>query len=806
MPDAPDLPVLLDLLVGGRPVVRLVADRLRTDLQKAGRGTGRHGFVFTGLNAFLESGRELVSVRVAEDGGDLPGSPRWLNAPGPGLDAAMSRSIAHAVASAVDTARDAADLDEAVGLLASLLGRVAEARARLRDRGETTLDQVVALAPAASGLAAMAATLRETFPPIPGLRAPADEPRVSVVIPAHGRFDLTHACIASIAAAGDASPFEVLLVDDGSADETVLADIVFGGAVRVIRNTRNTGFLHTANRGAAAARGEFLLFLNNDTLVQPGWMDGLLQTFEADPGIGIAGAALVFPDGTLQEVGGIVGRYGEATNWGRGGDPDEPRHRCLRDADYVSGAALMIRRTTFQHLGGFDPLFAPGYYEDTDLCFRVREQAGLRVVVQPAARIIHLEGGTAGTDTGSGMKRHQVLNQRQFYRRWQGVLAAHCPAGEEPALEAERRVARRALFIDECTPAPDRDAGSNAALDHMRLLQALGHKVSFVPASDPHRRPGYSDALERLGIECLHAPHVSSVEEALRRLQPTPPDVVYLHRGPVAGRYLALVRHHFPDALIVYSAADLHFLRLEREAALAGDPALREAARRSEATELAAAGAADRVIVHSSAEAALLAGRVDKARVHVLPWRQRIVPVGTPATTRSGVGFIGGYAHRPNVDAAQHLVRDVMPAAWREMPELRCLLVGSDMPREVRSLAGPQVEPVGHVPDLATAMARLRCTVAPLRYGAGIKGKVLASMAHGIPCVMSPIAAEGMDLPASLGWLVAASPADMAQRILALHREPSLAEELGALGVEFVEARCGDAVMLRQMQAVLAPA
>lgn len=798
-PEEPGAALPLDILVGGRLALRIVADAFRADLLKAGHGTGRYGFAVRGLGALLEAGRELVSVRFSEGGADLHGSPRWLESPLRALDDAAEAAMRRAVAGVLQAAATRADLEAPLALLCGLLGDVAAARAALPGPEALPLDVV---AEGSGPLAALAREMRVRFPPLT-LPDPGEAPEVSVIVPAHGRFELTHDCLRAIAAAGAAARFEVILVDDGSADETLLAELVFA-RVRVVRRAQAGGFLRAANAGAAAARGGHLLFLNNDTRVEPGWLDELLGTFAAQPDIGVVGAKLIHPDGTLQEAGGIVGRFGEAMNWGHGEDPSDPRFCHLRDADYVSGAAMMIPRALFERLGGFDEAFAPGYYEDTDLCFRVRAQAGLRVVVQPLARVIHLEGGTAGRDVAAlGMKRHQLLNQPVFFRRWREVLAAHRPAGEEPWREAERHVARRALFVDELVPTPDRDAGSNAAFEHMRLLQKLGYAVSFVPAADLRHRGAYTEALQRRGIACFHAPHVNSVEEAMRRL-PVAPDLVYLHRGAVASRYAGLVRDLFPAAHMVYSVADLHFLRLAREAEATGDAALRAEAARSEAAEMHAIRTADAVIVHSHAEAALLAERLPAARVHVVPWTVRVTEPA-PLAGRAGVAFIGGYGHRPNVDAARHLVREVMPQAWEALPDMACLLVGSDMPREVAVLAGPRVEALGHVPDLARIFARVRCTAAPLRYGAGIKGKVLTSLAHGVPCVMSSVAAEGIAFPAALRWLVAETPATMAEKLVALHADEALCAEMAAQGLAFLRDAFGEDHVLRALAAATLP-
>ncbi len=802
-PEEPEAAVQVDILIGGRFVMRVAADNFRKDLLAAGHGTGRYGFAATGLGVLLEEARELVSVRFAGGGADLGGSPRWMAVAAPLLEGPLARSVETLITAALDAATQPEQLDAPVALAARLLLQAVAARAALTGSGRAVLDQLAEADPATAPLAATARALRESFPPLT-LPLPTGTPDVSVVIPAHGRFDLTYRCLCSIAAAGAAASFEVVLVDDGSADETLLADLVFGGTVRVLRRHAASGFLRAANAGAAAARGGHLLFLNNDTEVQPGWLDELLGTFAALPGIGVAGSKLVYPDGTLQEAGGIVGRHGEAANWGYGQDPDDPRFCYLRDADYVSGAALMMPRALFESLGGFDEAFAPGYYEDTDLCFRVRHQAGLRVVVQPLSRVVHREGGTAGRDTGTGPKRFQRLNHPRFFHRWKHVLEAHRPAGEQPHLEAERHVGRRAVFVDEIVPTPDRDAGSNAAFAHLTLLQSLGYAVTFIPSSNPGHAGRYTEALQRIGIACLHAPHVGSVEQGLRRL-PAPPDLVYLHRGANAARYTGLVRELFPEAHLVYSVADLHFLRLAREAEATGDASRRVEAARSEAAELHAVRSADSVVVHSPVEAALLAERVPEARVHVVPWTVPAVPVEGPVAARAGLAFIGGYGHRPNVDAALHLVREVMPAVWAEMSRLPCLLVGSDMPREIAMLAGPPVEALGQVSDLAGIFAQVRCTAAPLRYGAGIKGKVLTSLARGVPCVMSPVAAEGIALPGRLAWLVAADAAEMAAKILALHRDSALAEALGAKGLDFVRDVYGEQTVLRALAAATVP-
>src|SRR5690606_4021232 len=215
----------------------------------------------------------------------------------------------------------------------------------------------------------------------------SDAPRASIVIPVHGQLAHTLACLQALAAHPPATACEVIVVDDCSPDETASVLAAIDG-LRLHRRASNGGFIAACNDGAALARGETLVFLNNDTVPQPGWLDALLDRFQAHARAGLVGAQLLYRDGRLQEAGGVVFADGSAWNLGRFESPDDPRFAYVRDADYVSGAAIAIPRDLFEAIGGFDARYAPAYYEDTDLAFKVRA-SGHRVLYQPASRVVH---------------------------------------------------------------------------------------------------------------------------------------------------------------------------------------------------------------------------------------------------------------------------------------------------------------------------------------------------------------------------------------------------------------------------------
>lgn len=255
------------------------------------------------------------------------------------------------------------------------------------------------------------------------------DPLVSIIIPTFNQWQTTMSCLSSLAKCAGQIPFEVILADDASTDETRLCEQFVKG-IKVIRNSENLGFLQTCNKGAREASGTYLLLLNNDTNVQVGWLNSLLELLEHDQAIGLVGPKLVYPDGRLQEAGGIVWNDGSAWNYGKGDDPDRQQYNFTRETDYISGACIMLPKGLWDEIGGFDERYVPAYCEDVDLAFEVRSR-GYKVVYQPESVVVHFEGTSCGTDTGAGIKRYQVINREKFLEKWQILLtSAHFLPGQ----------------------------------------------------------------------------------------------------------------------------------------------------------------------------------------------------------------------------------------------------------------------------------------------------------------------------------------------------------------------------------------
>lgn len=631
--------------------------------------------------------------------------------------------------------------------------------------------------------------------------ASSERPQVSVVVPVYNKYPYTDACLRALDAAAGALAFEVIVIDDASNDASAV-NLAQVGGIRYLRNEQNLGFIGSCNRAAMAASGEFIVMLNNDTQVQPGWLEALLETFEQFPDCGMSGAKLVYPDGRLQEAGGVIFADGSGWNYGRLEDPQDPRFNYPREVDYISGAAICLRRSQWEAFGGFDERYKPAYYEDTDMAFRVRE-AGLKVIYQPRAVVVHFEGISSGTDVATGIKRFQVINQQKFLARWREALKLQpLPRGHEIIDRArEHRVAGRVLIVDATTPTPDQDSGSVRMFNLMRLLIKRNYKVSFF-ADNRAFVPGYSDALQQLGVEFWCHPYLSEIEAFFVRYGPLF-DVIVLSRHYVASLYIDFVRRYAPKARLIFDTVDLHYLREERQADLEGNASLRDQAASTRAAELGVMARCDATLVVSPAEVEELKRATPATNVQILSNVVEAKGCRKPFSERSDIWFIGGFQHTPNVDAMRFFVQQVMPLLNQATPHLKLNIVGSKMPDEVKKMARPSVVIHGQLPDVEPFLDNCLALVAPLRFGAGVKGKINMAMAYGQPVISTALGVEGMYLKANSEVLIANTGDEFAAAVSRLVSDESLWSRLSRAGLANVEQHFSFAAADRALDEIL---
>ncbi|MGH9928971.1 MAG: glycosyltransferase [Pyrinomonadaceae bacterium] len=599
--------------------------------------------------------------------------------------------------------------------------------------------------------------------------------QTSLIIAVFNKAEFTRQCLGSLVREIDFSRVEIIVVDNASTDNTEEVLSHFDNYVRFVTNERNAGFVDACNQGAAAAKGKYLVFLNNDTVVLPGWLDHLVETIKGDPSAGAVGSMFLYPDGSIQEAGAIVWNNGAAHHYGWGESPDDKRFNFVREVDYCSAASLLIRRDLFEQLGGFDRRFAPAYYEDVDLCFGVRS-LGYKVIYQPMSRVIHYEGVTAGSGMTKGFKRFQIINREQFVEKWRATLEREYLAENLKQLaEASNRNRDRVRVVvfDERVPSPDRDAGSLRMFLILKTLAAWS-QVIFVPFNRPQGLD-YERALWGEGIETADA------VDYRRLLRNKNVKAAIVSRPSMGSAFIHRIRRVNPQIAIVFDMVDTHFLRFQREHEISGSVAALKEAKRYRKLEKQLAQSSD-IVWSASLEDKQVMEQVTETRIEVVPTIHELRDCGKSFADRQDLLFIGNLAHRPNDDAVLFFMREVYPSVRESMPNVRFDIIGDNPSAAIKAHSSDDVRVLGYVPDVEPYLRNARVFIAPLRFGAGIKGKVGEAMARGVPVVTTSIGAEGFGLTHGLNVMIGDDPASFAEAIHQLYSQKDLWQRVADQG------------------------
>ncbi|HZC07579.1 MAG TPA: glycosyltransferase [Ktedonobacterales bacterium] len=665
-------------------------------------------------------------------------------------------------------------------------------------------------------------------------------PSVSIIIPVYNKIEYTRSCVERVLeTARPYVPLEVIVVDDCSTDETptVIKEMADADArVRYVRNESNLGFLRSSNHGADVSTGDVLIFLNNDTLPEPRWIEPLLYTLLTQPHAGAVGGKLMYPDGTLQEAGGVIYNNGDGANFGRTAvDPDHPLFNTLREVDYCSGALLATPRDLFFNVGRFDERYSPAYFEDSDYCFRVRE-AGQRVYYQPDSAIVHFEGVSNGRDTSQGVKHYQVVNREKFLARWEDALRRQGPppdvydrrALSQLFVRHEREcdavtgkyTPKRALVVFPAVPDYNHQGGSRQHSAMIDFLRESGWHVTVVAAgtfANNGAEDVYIRRLRQLGIQ-VYAGYRNTgaednyVEDFADLVRDGNFQLALLAPWMVAEECMPALRSLSPDTRIFVNTMDLHFLREMRHALTTADatehhvmipPSLGSAM----INELTTYANADLVTTVSEEETTMLRDFLGtRGHVELLRHMEAIPASPVALAERSGMLFVGNFLHAPNVVAVEYLLTEVLPlvdpAVLRAHP---LTIIGTEMPDSLRRLAQniDSVYMLGWVPDVTPYLHRARVNVVPLLHGAGTKVKLIQSLMAGTPSVSTTVGAEGLSLEDGQHVLVADTPEQFARDMTRLATDDALWARIASVSREHVLSRHGPEVVRTRFDALI---
>jgi GT2 family glycosyltransferase len=636
-------------------------------------------------------------------------------------------------------------------------------------------------------------------------------PAVSVIVITLNQVALTAACLESLGRANRSVPFELIVVDNASSDDTrrLLRERIRGA--RVVLNEENRYFAEACNQGASIARGRALVFLNNDTLVNPAFLESLLETADSHDRIGAVGAKLLRPDGRLQEAGSILWRDGSALGYGRGDEPGRDEYMFRRDVDYASAACLLVKRDVFSSLGGFCDSYRPAYYEDTDLCMKIRK-AGYRVVFDPFAEVTHSEYGTSGPERAEEWMR---VNRERFKEKWSEELERQAIARPHQRVEVLRARSSGGsgfiLVIDERIPAFDRGGGYPRMFQMISCLIELRYHVTLACTEKTSAAAAHVQELRKLGVEVL------AQEKADSRLADGGAlyDVVLLSRPRVFAAYHEVVRRHASRARVLYDSEALWHRRVAAEAGLTryplvdypGAPSkadLDEEAKKLLKSETEALRAADAVIAVTEDEARRMTCLGGRGRVFTIPTIHEGAKFGPDVRgfeARDGILLVGGFfddMRNPNTDAALYFVLEILPRIQERLPHVELQVAGCQPPAILRDVVGRSATFWGD-PSVAALRAlyfRARVAVAPQRFGSGVKHKVTEAMSLGLPLVASTAGAEGSGLVNGHSAYIADDPASFADGVVALYTRADLWLQFATRAHELALARfCRSAVI-----------
>jgi len=549
---------------------------------------------------------------------------------------------------------------------------------------------------------------------------------------------------------------EVMVLLDG---KPPLPELITIGGVQLLYSPHPMGELAAWNYLAKKARGKYLLFLDDNCQVTANYLEGILPFLQQNRAVG---GKIISEHSQLLSAGVIMAET--LTYFGDQDYPGEPCYNYVRPVEALAPMGFALSNSLFWRLEGFREEFRSGAYGVADFCYRLWQQQN-PAIYQPQSHLIY---------------RDVKLPQGDDRELWRSLWGTPSP----PYHERKAITAPTILVIDTLVPPHDRESGAFRLQQILLILLRLGYSIIFLPDYGHEQEP-YTSALERLGIEVLYFTYQQYdwAERLQKRLSYI--DLAWVCRPELAEKYFPILQQN-PRIKLIYDTIDLHFLRLKREALLQnkGDREWQAMQQR----ELNCARQADLTIVVTNTEKAILESLIT-TKIKVIPNIHTIFTGEIPDyTERAGLLFIGGYFHAPNVDGVLWLCEAIMPLIWAKRPEIHLTLLGSNPPPAVQNLAqDPRITVPGYVPDVSDYFLRHRIFVAPLRYGAGMKGKIGHSLSLGLPVVTTPIGAEGMGLTNHLNVVIAESPQEFATAVLDLYDDPDRWRELSARSYEFIQ-------------------
>lgn len=627
-----------------------------------------------------------------------------------------------------------------------------------------------------------------------------EQPKVSIIIPFYNQEKYTRNCLKSISKSLPKCSFEIILVDDSSPEKINLSDIE---NIKVIRNDENLGFLKSVNKAILHSKAEFVYLLNNDTLVYDGFLDELLHVFENFENVGAVGSKLLNADGSLQEAGSVFMKDFRISQVVGKKKHFFPEFNYIYKVDYCSGCSLMFRR---KHDDGsdaiFDEDFAPAYFEETDFCFQLKYQFGKDVYYTPFSKVVHFNGVSYNSQAEVSAKKEQLFekNKEIFRSKWQKQLdEIQAEKTQDRILELNNN--NSIVFYNGIVPEYDKNSGELRLTEIIKAYKKLNYFVAII--ADKNKIDfRYNDYFQRLGV-CVYYEHLPFEDKSkfLKRLRLKKP-TSWFYAVKIFLKHYSEAKTVNPDTLLVYDMVDIHHVRIKRELDFSPKSLkLKNRFRKYLRRETLAAQKADIVVAISKDEEKYMQNIISSEKIITLSnihYAKKKIEEVPDFHARAGILFVGSI-HPPNFDAVNFISNEIMPEVWKKLPDLTLNIVGNVI-EMMKPVPHPNIIFHGYVSEMTSHLLENRIMVAPLRYGAGVKGKIGQALEFQLPVVSTSIGAEGMQLVDGENALLADDPKLFADKIVELYTNETLWKKIQSKSEESLSPFSLDTLKNRILQ------
>lgn len=612
----------------------------------------------------------------------------------------------------------------------------------------------------------------ETTDTVDKISFPKNEsPQVTIIVSLHNNVEYTYNCLKSILLNTDTISYEVIVVDHGWNDYSLRIEEYVSG-ITVIHGDKKRKNVKNYNDAVKVAKGIYVVFLDNNTQVQVNWLYSLVKCIKMKK-TGIVGAKLVSQDGRLREAGRIIWNNGTICKYGEHKKPDAPEYGYVREVDAVSGTIMLIKKELWNDIGGFDEIYTNACYLVADLACKVREKKE-KVIYQPDSIVVQFEDETDHKDIGL---RDDLDNDRDYFiKKWNIVEKQN----------REKRNKKTVLFISGIVPAYDRDAGSRTIDFYIREFLDRDYIVKFLPTNFVRSEP-YTYRLEQMGVEVLGGEYYKRMITNWICSHYGEIDFVFLNYPDAAIKFIDIFKSF--GISVMYYGVDLHYVRLQREYELFGNKEKAEQAKLYYEKEAYLIQNSDAVYYPSLVETEIVEKefkRNDAKQLLINVYDTDKIRGTYKPAERAGLMFLGSYGHAPNVDAIHWFSDCIFPQVYSRL-KIPFYIAGSNMPKDLIQSDREGIKVLGTLTDseLEEMYNSVKMIVVPLRYGAGIKGKVIEAMYHGIPTVTTPIGIEGIPNEGD-AVKVADSEEEFAEAVIALYQSEEQLAKMSVLGQNII--------------------